>query len=225
MSLSTLSPLETRVLGVLVEKQHTVPDSYPMSLNALTLGCNQKTARDPVISASEAEVVAALESLKAQHLVFEGSGSRVPRFEHNMAKALAVPGQSVAILAMLMLRGPQTAAELRLNTERLHRFADVSSVEGFLEELAEREPPLATKLARAPGARESRWAHLLAGPVASVAPAPAASGAAMATAAGADPVELDTLRADQDRMRAEIETLRAQVRRLATALGVDIDAP
>src|SRR3954468_6460175 len=170
MTLPTLSLLETRILGVLVEKQHTVPDSYPLSVNALTLGCNQKTARDPVINASEGDVLAALDTLKSLHVVLEGSGSRVPRFEHNVARVLKVPGQSVALLALLMLRGPQTAAELRLNTERLHRFADISSVEGFLDELATHEPPFVVKLARAPGARESRWAHLLAGAAAEGAP-------------------------------------------------------
>jgi len=93
MTLPTLSLLETRILGVLVEKQHTVPDSYPLSLNALTLGCNQKTARDPVINASEGDVLAALDTLKSLHIVLEGSGSRVPRFEHNVARVLRVPGR------------------------------------------------------------------------------------------------------------------------------------
>lgn len=221
MSLPTLSLLETRVLGVLVEKQHTVPDSYPLSLNALALGCNQKTARDPVINASEGEVLAALDTLKSLHLVLEGSGSRVPRFEHNIARVLKLPGQSVALLALLMLRGPQTAAELRLNTERLHRFADISSVEGFLDEMAAHEPPFVVKLARAPGARESRWAHLLAGPVAEAA-AGAASGVPLADAAlGLS--EVAALRAEQLRMKAEVERLRAQVARLARELGVDLD--
>ncbi|MET0383099.1 MAG: YceH family protein, partial [Burkholderiaceae bacterium] len=169
-ALPTLSLLETRILGVLVEKQHTVPDSYPLSVNALTLGCNQKTARDPVINASEGDVLAALDTLKSLHIVLDGPGSRVPRFEHNVARVLGVPGQSVALLALLMLRGPQTAAELRLNAERLHRFADISSVEGFLDELATRQPPFVVKLARAPGARESRWAQLLSGPVPDAAP-------------------------------------------------------
>ena len=222
MTLPTLSLLETRILGVLVEKQHTVPDSYPLSLNALTLGCNQKTARDPVISASEGDVLAALDTLKSLHLVLEGSGSRVPRFEHNVARVLKLPGQSVALLALLMLRGPQTAAELRLNTERLHRFADISSVEGFLDELATHEPPFVVKLARAPGARESRWAHLLAGPVADAAPE-AGTGAPLADAAlGLS--EVAALRVEQVRMKGELERLQAQVARLARELGVDLDA-
>jgi uncharacterized protein YceH (UPF0502 family) len=224
MSLPTLSLLETRILGVLVEKQHTVPDSYPLSLNALTLGCNQKTARDPVINAGENEVLAALDTLKSLHLVFEGSGSRVPRFEQNAGRVLGVPSQSVAILAALMLRGPQTAAELRLNTERLHRFADISSVEGFLDELATHEPPYVAKLARAPGARESRWAHLLSGPVAEAAPADGGGPGTPLADAGLGLSEVAALRAEQLRMNAEIAHLRAQVERLARELGVDLEA-
>jgi uncharacterized protein len=158
-----LSAVEARVLGVLVEKQATVPDTYPLSLNALVAGCNQKTARDPVMSASDADVLTAIDGLKSLSLVFEGSGSRVVKFEHNSGRVLGVPSQSVALLATLMLRGPQTAAELRLNCERLHRFADISSVEGFLDELADKEPPRVARLARAPGAREPRWVHLLCG--------------------------------------------------------------
>ena len=137
---------------------------------------------------------------------------------------LKVPGQSVALLALLMLRGPQTAAELRLNTERLHHFADISSVEGFLDELATHEPPFVVKLARAPGARESRWAHLLSGPVADAAPSAASSGPGTPlgdTALGLS--EVAALRAEQVRMKAELERVRAQVARLAKELGVDLD--
>jgi uncharacterized protein YceH (UPF0502 family) len=225
MTLPTLSLLETRILGVLVEKQHTVPDSYPLSLNALTMGCNQKTARDPVINVSDGDVLAALDTLKSLHLVFEGSGSRVPRFEHNVARVLGVPGQSVALLALLMLRGPQTAAELRLNTERLHRFADISSVEGFLDELATHEPPFVVKLARAPGARESRWMHLLSGPVADAAPqAPAGGPGAPLSDAALGLSEVAALRAEQLRLNGEVQRLRAQVARLAGELGIDLDA-
>jgi uncharacterized protein YceH (UPF0502 family) len=224
MTLPVLSLLETRILGVLVEKQHTVPDSYPLSLNALTLGCNQKTARDPVINASEGDVLAALDTLKSLNVVFEGSGSRVPRFEHNVARVLRVPSQSVALLALLMLRGPQTAAELRMNTERLHRFADISSVEGFLDELATHEPPFVIKLTRAPGARESRWAHLLSGPVADAAPQAANAGPGTPLADSALGLsEVAALRAEQLRMNTELARLRAQVARLASELGVDID--
>ena len=200
-----LTPLEARVLAVLVEKESTVPDSYPLSANALTAGCNQKTARDPVMDVSEAEVLATVEELKALHLVTTVSGSRVVRYEHNAARGLSVPGAAMALLTQLMLRGPQTAAELRQNTERLHRFADVSSVEGFLEELAERDAPMVVKLPKAPGAREARWAHLLCGPVASVEHAVAA----------AQPRDEEVAL-----LRAEVASLRSLVNRIAAELGI-----
>jgi uncharacterized protein len=210
----TLSPLEARVLGVLIEKQATVPDTYPLSLNSLVAGCNQKTARAPVMDASEADVLMAVDSLKALSLVLEGSGSRVVKFEHNTARVLQVPSQAVALLAVLMLRGPQTSAELRLNCERLHRFADISSVEGFLDELAAKAQPLVLKLTRAPGEREARWAHLLCGEV--MQPAPRAGGAEDSVSAG----ELAALRAEQTRLAAEVESLKALVQRMAQELGV-----
>ena len=219
MSLRVFTPLEARVLGVLVEKQATVPDSYPLSLNTLTMGCNQKTARDPVMNATEAEVLSAADSLKAMSLVFEGSGSRVVRFEHNLGRVLGVPSQSVALLALLMLRGPLTAAELRLYTERLHRFADISSVEGFLDELAEREPPLVVKLARGAGAREARWAHLLCGEVAAGTPRAAAEGEQSVSLG-----ELSALKAEQTRLAAEVQTLKEQLGQLAAELGVTLKA-
>lgn len=215
-----LTPLEARALGVLVEKQATVPDTYPLSLNALVNGCNQKTARDPVIEATEAEVLVALDGLKSLSLAFEGGGSRVVKFEQNMARVLQLPGAAVALLAVLMLRGPQTAAELRLNCERLHRFADVSSVEGFLEELATKEPPRAVKLARAPGEREARWAQLLTG---EPPPVPADGAALRHAASGAVDVsagELAALKAEQTRQAAELDELKQLVHRLARELGV-----
>lgn len=220
MGLRILTPLEARVLGVLVEKQATVPDSYPLSLNALTLGCNQKTARDPVMNATEAEVLSAVDGLKALSLVFEGSGSRVVRFEHNIGRVLGVPGQAAALLALLMLRGPLTAAELRLYTERIHRFADISSVEGFLDELAEREPPLVVKLARGAGTREARWAHLLCGEVMAGAPAVAGVGEQSLSLG-----ELAALKAEQTRLATEVKMLREQLRQLADELGVALKAP
>src|SRR6187455_2386606 len=163
-AIPTLSLLETRVLGVLVEKQHTVPDAYPLTLNALVAGCNQKTSRDPVLEASDAEVQAAIDRLKSLTLLMESSGGRVMRYAQNAGKGLGLPPQSIALLTALFLRGPQTAGELRINTDRLHRFGDILAVEGFLNEMAERSAgALVRELPRAPGARETRWAHLLSG--------------------------------------------------------------
>ena len=219
MTLRPLSLLEARVLGVLIEKAHTVPDSYPLSLNSLTLGCNQKTARDPIVNATESEVQAAADALKALNLAFESSGSRVSRYEHNLGRALALPSQSVALLAVLLLRGPRTASELRANCERLHRFADLSSVEAFLDELAtrtaEKGGSLVVKLPRAPGAREPRWAHLLSGAV-DVSALPLATDAVDFVATS----ELAALKAQQAAMQAELHQLRALVERLYGELGV-----
>ncbi len=197
-----LSALEARVLGVLVEKQATVPDTYPLSLNALVAGCNQKTAREPVMNVSDAEVLEAVDGLKQLTLLFESSGSRVVKFEHNAARALGVPPQAVALLAALILRGPQTAAELRVNCERLHRFADTSSVEAFLEELAAGAVPRVRRLARAAGAREARWAHLLCGE-----PEPVAAAREQAAA------QADVLAA----LEARVASLEAQLQRLLRA--------
>lgn len=163
--LPTLSPVQARVLGTLAEKERTVPDTYPLSLNALVSGCNQKTSRNPVMEVTETEAREALDALKAANLVMEASGSRVTRYEHNLGRVLQVPSQSVAILTVLMLRGPQTVGELRINTERMHPFADLSAVQGFLDELAARPAgALVAELPRQPGSREGRWMHLLSGP-------------------------------------------------------------
>ena len=214
-----LSLLEARVLGVLVEKSLTVPDSYPLSLNSLTLGSNQKTARDPVLVASEAEVQDAADALKALSLAFESSGSRVSRYEHNMARVLGLPSQSVALLATLMLRGPLTASEMRIASERLHRFADISAVEGFLDELAQRSDekggPLVVKLPRAPGAREQRWAHLLSGAVDATAFPAAGDGEAIVPAS-----ELAALKSRVSTAEAELEQLRGLIDRLYTELDI-----
>jgi uncharacterized protein len=208
-TLSALSLLETRVLGTLVEKQHTVPDTYPLTLNALVSGCNQKTSRAPVMEASETEVQATLDSLKRLNLVIESSGGRVARYAHNVDAVLKVPSQSVALLAVLMLRGPQTPGELRINCERLHRFADISAVEGFLQELAARPAgALVVQLARLPGARENRWAHLLGGQP----PAEAAVKEREARQSGA--AGNDALEARVARLEDEVAELRAALDRL-----------
>jgi uncharacterized protein YceH (UPF0502 family) len=215
VALPLLSLLETRVLGVLVEKQHTVPDSYPLTLNALVGGCNQKNSRDPVIEATEAEVQAALDHLKSLSLVMESSGGRVMRYSQNVGKVLAVPPQSVALLTTLFLRGPQTVAELRIHSERMHKFGDMLAVEGFLNELAEK--PYVRELARQPGARETRWAHLLSGE-----PAEAAA-PAMATGSGDESIsasELAAIRANMVQLQNEVSELKATVARLYNDLGI-----
>ena len=203
-----LSLLETRVLGTLYEKQHTVPDSYPLTLNALVSGCNQKTSRSPVMEATEAEVQAALASLKSANLVMETSGGRVSRYSHNVERLLQVPSQSAAILTVLMLRGPQTAGELRINGERLHSFSDISAVQGFLDELAARPAgALVMELPRLPGSRENRWAHLLSGTPKMEEVKPAAG-------------EAENLKATVARLDGELAELKALVARISKATGI-----
>jgi hypothetical protein len=214
---SPLSTTEARVLATLMEKARTVPDSYPLTLNTLLLGCNQKSSREPLMDLSEADIAAAIDSLKSAGLVRETSGGRTARFEHNAQRGIGVPEQSAVLLGLLMLRGPQTAAELRLNSERWYRFADVSSVEGFLEEMQDRSVdkggPLAVKLARAPAAREQRWAHLLCGlPTAE-------AGGASNPGAGRHTGDAST-QARLDQLENEVAQLQAQLKHLLCELGL-----
>ena len=209
-----LNPIQARVLATLMEKARAVPDSYPLSLNALLNGCNQKSSRDPVMALSESDAQQALDDLLGLSLVTPVSGNRTQRWEHNFPRGIGVPEQSAVLLSLLLLRGPQTAGELRLNAERWHRFADISSVEAFLDELQERSEekggPLVVMLPRAPGARESRWATLLCGPV-DVAALPLAPAARSASGSEQRLAALE----------AQVQHLRAQLDALCQQLGVD----
>ncbi|MDP3619839.1 MAG: YceH family protein [Ramlibacter sp.] len=215
MPLRPLTDIEARVLGTLMEKARTVPDSYPLTLNSLVAGCNQKSSRDPAMNVTDAQAQEALDSLKLLSLVFQSSTSRVARWEHNFQRGVGVPEQSAVLLGLLMLRGPQTAGELRINTERWYKFADISSVEGFLDELQDRPEekggPLAVKLPRAPGAREQRWAHLLCGPVDMTAVQPDAPGPAPAEGA---------LQSRVAALEAEVERLRSALQNVYDQLGM-----
>ena len=208
----TLTPIQARVLGTLMEKARTVPDSYPLTLNSLLLGCNQKTSRDPPMELDEAQVASALDTLINAGLVRSVSGGRGARYEHNFQRGIGVFEQAAVLLGLLMLRGPQTAGELRLNTERWYKFADISSVEGFLEELQDRPMekggPLVIKLARATGAREQRWAHLLCGELDS-------------SRINESPVVASGSNAERlARLETEVAELRATVNKLCLELGV-----
>ncbi len=203
MSLPALTPNEARVLGVLIEKSKTTPDAYPLTVNSLTAGCNQKTSRDPVMDLSEAEVRTTLEELRGRTLIMEsyGASGRVLRYAHNFGKVYGLPGAAVDLLAVLILRGPQTASELRANCERLHHFADASAVEGYLDELASREnAALTLKLPRQPGAREQRWTHLVCGEPAEI---PAAA-----------PLAATNLEERVARLEQEVAELRAMLESL-----------
>ncbi len=217
MPLPTLSLLETRILGTLAEKERTVPDSYPLTLNALLSGCNQKTSRDPVMAVTESELQSGVDSLRGYSVVIESSGGRVSRYAHNLERVLQLPAQSVALLTALMLRGPQTAGELRITCERMHRFADISAVEGFLNEMAARpSSALVVELARQPGARENRWAHLLSG-------APVLEDVRVQASPGVDVSvgEVAALKANVARLEAEVGELREAVARICAALDIE----
>lgn len=159
-----LNDIEVRVLGCLIEKEMTTPEYYPLSLNALTNACNQKSNRDPVLSLEETDVVRALDSLRFKGLAMQaGDGGRVPKYRHALAAKLFLEPPELAILGELLLRGPQTVGELRGRAERMHPFPALEEVEKVLLELQEKETPLIDKLPRQPGRKEHRYAHLLAG--------------------------------------------------------------
>lgn len=161
-----MNDAETRVLGCLIEKEMTTPEYYPLSLNALTNACNQKSNRDPVMGLDEASVVAALDSLRFKQLVVVAAdGGRVPKYRHLLAERLRLLSPELALLCELLLRGPQTLGELRNRGERMHPFADLADVEAVLRELMEREEPLVTRLARQSGRKEARYAQLLGGDI------------------------------------------------------------
>jgi hypothetical protein len=219
MTFAQLSPLETRVVGVLVEKQLTTPDYYPLTLNALVAGCNQKSNRSPVMNASEEEVQMALDGLKRQTLVIDsyGASGRVMRYAHNLSKVMNVGQQMTALLAALMLRGPQTPGELRTGCDRMYRFADISSVEAFLEDMAARPAgALVAKLPKQPGSREHRWAQLLSG-------APEIDATArvpMEQENGVTTGEVAALKANVAQLHDEVAELRSLVEQLYRELGV-----
>lgn len=211
---TTLTPAQARVIAVLIEKEKTTPDVYPLTVNSLTAGCNQKTCREPVMQLTESEVQAALEELRSRTLVIDtfGASGRVLRYAHNFGRVFALPAASVAILSTLMLRGPQTASELRANCDRLYHFADASSVEAYLEELATRpQGALTVLLPRQPGTREPRWVHLLCGDVELT--------VASAVPASSGREEDGAIEARIAVLESQVSSLQAQVDALSARLG------
>lgn len=198
-----LNEYELRVLGALVEKHIATPDYYPMTVNALVNACNQKNHRDPVVLYDEPTVTRALESLREKNLayIFHGSDSRVPRYGHLFPKAYDLSQPEVALMCVLILRGPQTPGELRSRSAHLHQFENLPLVESLLQGLSLRDQPLVVRLPRQQGSRESRFAHLLGGPV------------------DAEPLSLpsptSTPSQDRlDRLEEEINSLRAELAEL-----------
>ncbi|MCX7556982.1 YceH family protein [Xanthomonadaceae bacterium JHOS43] len=202
-----LTAIEARVLGCLIEKEATTPDQYPLTENALTVACNQKTSRDPVMELSPGEVGHALRRLEPRHLVRSQHAARAQRWAHRFAQAFGVTVQQQAALCVLMLRGPQTLSEILTRSERIGRFADVDEVRHALERLAQREPALALQLPRASGQREDRWTHLLCGPV----DVEKLQAAVRLTAASTQtPASIAALEARIDALEARIAALEAE---------------
>jgi uncharacterized protein YceH (UPF0502 family) len=158
-----LTPVEARILACLMEKQRTTPDQYPLTLNALVLACNQKTSRDPVMSLEVGEAGHVVNTLRDRGLVYASFAGRTERYDHKMASSFRLDRQEQAVLCTLMLRGPQTLGELRINTGRMAEFADLPAVAEAVRRLSTREVPLVVQLAHLPGKREDRFAHLLCG--------------------------------------------------------------
>jgi uncharacterized protein len=215
-----LSPLEARVLGVLIEKEITTPDQYPLSLNALTNGCNQKTNRDPVLALDERTIQETIDGLSKRHLVMErsGFGSRVVKYRHRLCNGehnpLQLTPQEVAVLCELMLRGPQTPGELRSRAQRLATFTDLGDIETTIEMLASRpDGPFVVKLPRQPGARESRYCQLLTGEPDLEALAMHSPVAAPLAESAADP----TLLARVEALEAAVAALQAELAALRPA--------
>jgi uncharacterized protein YceH (UPF0502 family) len=171
-----LSVVEARVLGALIEKEINTPEYYPLSLNATVNACNQKSSREPVMELSESEVRTALFEMDQMGLVKTIAESRATKFEHRVRDILNLRRDEVAVVCLLLLRGPQTSAELRARTERMYSFDDNAAVMATLERLAGREEPLTQLMQRQPGSREARWVHLLGGPVSEVAMAASSRG-------------------------------------------------
>lgn len=218
--LPILSAAEGRVLGALIEKQITTPDYYPLTLNALTNACNQLTNRDPIVAFDEQTVVRAIDGLREKRLatLYTGAESRVAKYKHTLTDALLLTPGEIALLCVLLLRGPQTLGELRPRTERLFKFDNLPEVEASLDALAARQPqPLVVKLPRQPGTKESRFTHLLAGPIvtADYTPEAAVAPTASATPAVSDRVarleqEVTELRRDLAEVRQTLADFRKQ---------------
>ncbi len=162
-----LDDAEARVIGCLIEKEATTPDTYPLTVNSLISACNQKTNRFPVVDFNEETIINALDTLRDKNLVyvFYGGSSRVAKYKHLVPKILELKYPEVAVVCILLLRGPQTVGEIKGRTARLYSFSDIRQVEETIESLQKREPPLVVDLGRQPGQKESRFAHLLSGEV------------------------------------------------------------
>jgi uncharacterized protein YceH (UPF0502 family) len=204
-----LDPTEIRVLGSLLEKELTTPEYYPLTLNALTAACNQKSNREPVMELSEADIAPALERLQQEKLVWRIVGGRATRWQHTLDSTWHLDRGAKAVLGLLFLRGPQTAGEIRSRAERMARFEAIHEVESLLGVLAAREEPMVREIARRPGQKESRWAHLLGGAIGEP-----ASPSNEEREAAAEPLSVRV-----QRLEEQVATLSSDLRRLKDTLG------
>jgi uncharacterized protein YceH (UPF0502 family) len=212
--MQTLTPIQIRVLGCLIEKKETTPDQYPLTLNGLRTACNQKTARNPVTAYTEGEVGHTVRELESLGLVREAWGARVAKYEHLAGKVLGLQSKGLALLCPMMLRGPQTPGELKTNAHRLFEFDDLDDVQFVLQRLAEHEPPLVMALPRQPGQKEVRYVHLLGGEPdpSDYESAPVAGPAGAGLAARVDSLEL------------AVELLQEELAELKSRLAPDEDS-
>jgi uncharacterized protein YceH (UPF0502 family) len=215
-----LTPYEARVIGCLLEKERTTPEHYPLSLNALTNACNQKSSRDPVLALDEATVRDTIDLLEKKRYIIEksGFGSRVTKYQHRFCNTefgeLKLTEQELGIVCVLLLRGPQTPGELRSRSERLCKFQDIHEVEATLDQLMQRDDgPFVAKLPRVPGKRETRFAHLFGGDIDM--PEAAVSAPAVAADSGADTDRILQLEQTVNQLRDELATLRARLDRIS----------
>jgi len=211
-----LTPVQVRILGCMLEKERTTPDNYPLTLNGLLSACNQTTSREPVVNLDEATVGNALANLRGENLVriVYSRSNRADKYRHVLDEAMGLDDADMALMAVLMLRGPQTASELRTRTERLHPFEDQADLEDALRRLAARSHALVALLERQPGQKESRWAQLLGGelPGGERATPVESPGPSRADRLAALEETVEVLRDDLARLRAEHEALAAQLR-------------
>lgn len=216
--LETLTEVEARVVGSLVEKQLTTPEYYPLTLNALTAACNQKSNRDPVVAYDDKTIMSAIDTLRDKNLVYlyYGSSSRTVKYKHMLPSVFDLDAAGVAIIAVLLLRGPQTIGEIRERTGRLHEFSGLGEVQEKLDELTRRDEPLIVKLERQPGQKEARYAHLLSGEVSQqvIAASPHRTSASVSSDANGRieklESEVETLRTELAEFRATFDEFRKQ---------------
>lgn len=208
-----LTAAQARVLGALIEKEVTTPEYYPLSLNGLVNACNQRSNREPIMNLDEDDVRQALNGLEERQLAgrARSADGRVTKYEHWLGEAFNFSRAETALICVLMLRGPQTPGELRGRTERLHRFDEISDVVAALQKLIEREPSLAVMMQRQPGTKESRYAHLLSGPVESIAVAQVQSGPESSAENLAQEERIVQLEASVAALREEVSALRQKI--------------